>query len=162
MCSRGSSRHCLVQADTIMLTDLQRDILIKSAEGIQEGMWCVGNWFSPVPHTSEKYASSYGAGLEILWDDQYSQREEIDLGALSKSYRCVEGELAFRTILLGGTYDDFHHLELVVGNAVDKVCGACRGVEDDTDLFNHNDFCMEGKDSFTAGQEWADIFRSVL
>lgn len=148
-----------------MLTDLQRDILIKSAEGIQEGMWCIGNWFSPIPHTSEQYASSYGPGLEILWDDEYSQREEIDLEALSKSYRCVEGELAFRTILLGGTYDDFHYLELVLGGAVAETCGMCRKSiteYEDLDLFNHNDFCMDHKDAFTAGQEWAEIFRSVL
>lgn len=147
------------------LTDLQRDILIKSAEGIQEGMWCVGNWFSPIPHTSDQYVSILSPGLEILWDDEYSQREEIDLEALSKSYRCVEGELALRTVLLGGTYDDFHRLELVLGGVISKTCEVCKRSQDsfeEVDLFNHNDFCMEGKDAFTAGQEWAEIFRSVL
>lgn len=145
-----------------MITDLQRDILIKAAEGIQEGMWCVGDWFSSLPATNPHYISFNGP----MVDDLFEEDSELELEALSKMYRCVEGELAFRTLILGGTLSDYSAVEKLVNDRLPEICENCKqrkARDGELDLFDHNDQCMgPDKDVFTAGQEWADIFRSIL
>lgn len=143
-----------------MLTDLQRDILIKSAEGIQEGMWCKGEWFSSVPDTCE------AEEFENVLPDEIFESDEVllsnaEIDNLSRMYRCAEGELMFRTLLLGGKQSDYLAVEGAVHKAILENCEKCSS-QDDYNVFDHNDVCMLGLDPFTAGQQWSEIFRSVL
>lgn len=143
-----------------MLTDLQRDILIKSAEGIQEGMWCKGKWFAP-QRTSDGAGFSeegeYCDNVSLLFESKVTSAA---LSYAASSYRCVEGEIAYRTFLLGGNEVDYEILIDVVTEAVRAKCERCEGR--DEDLWNHNDQCMDDYDAFTAGVEWATTFRSLL
>lgn len=152
-----------------MLTDLQRDILIKSAEGIQEGMWCRGQWFAREITPSGLAVDNLDshAPNEIMFDVESGKLimdAEALMGIASK-HRCVEGEVAYRTALLGGSYQDYLEVLAVASVAVLESCSRCRDALEDGDnapLFQHNDECMKKLDVFTAGQQWADIFRSLL
>ena len=152
-----------------MLTDLQRDILIKSAEGIQEGMWCRGQWFAKEIDNAydaiEDCASSSPREL-IFDDDGQLVIDQEQLLSIASQYRCVEGEIAYRTALQHGTYDDYLAIEDAVLTSVVETCDYCKTRSSEMrrtiSLYEHNDNCMEGYDAFTAGQEWSEIFRSLL
>lgn len=153
-----------------MLTDLQRDIIIKSAEGIQEGMWCKGEWFVSTPlglESDEDWQNMLPD--EIFGDDGKVALSNAQVGVLTSMYRCAEGELMLRTAVLGGTQSDFLVIEGAVSKAITERCERCallseKGEEEgySYDVFDHNDVCMVSLDAFTAGQQWSDIFRSLL
>lgn len=124
-----------------MLTDLQRDILVKAAEDIQEGMWCRGSAFF-----DEISCSQFPP--EAMFDEEF-----LTLETATRSRRCAQGELALAAKRLGGDVDDFAHAESYVRTHLGNCrCGS---------VWSHNDHCMDTLDVFSAGQEWARIFREV-
>lgn len=150
-----------------MLTDLQRDILIKSAEGIQEGMWCTGEWFTNSPQGDMDDKSFLNVLPDDVFDGQETLLNSAQIDNLTKLHRCAEGELMLRTLMLGGTQSDYIAVERAVHGAVVDLCDRCSGRKDSGrtnsfDVSDHNDTCMSGLDPFTAGQQWSDIFRSLL
>lgn len=126
-----------------MLTDLQRDILIKAAEGIQEGMWC--------RHTAFSVPMKGSMGTNTIFNGDLTLDEALS------SYRCAMGELGLRTVQLGGNGDDYFEARAAVTRVllVIKCNGECVG-----SISSHNDYCMKG-DAFSAGQEWAEMFRAA-
>ena len=134
------------------LTDTQRDIAIKAAEGIQEGAWCIGAAF----HLPGPDRRAYSTG-DCLFQDHLTVDEAL------QSRRCAVGELALRTAQIGGL-TDFQPVVEATASRVRALCPAVRhGLGEDADeaVTFHNDICMRTADPFTAGQEWARIFREV-
>jgi hypothetical protein len=141
-----------------MLTDLQRDILIKSREGIKEGMWCTGAWFAPSVVEEDGVSAVYS----IHAMDDVKAFEAVatypeNLETIAAYHRCAEGEIAFRTMLAGGTWEDYVHILTAVSEHLDVVCRQeCNTVE------SHNDTCMADFAKLDGGQEWAHIFDEVI
>ena len=138
-----------------MLTDLQKDILIKSAEGIQEGMWCRGAWFTS--------SVVEGDGASSNWTDTSILQGYLEPGFAVSLHRCAQGEIALRTVMAGGQQSDYDAIDRAVSRTI-RDEGSCvlshEGVHNSA-VPNHNDVCMSELDSFAAGQEWARIFREV-
>lgn len=125
------------------LTDLQKDILVKAAEGIQEGLWCRGVKFLGFTPEQALLGEMYGTSLT--------------LDMVRPVQRCALGELEFRTAELGGKFSDFSAVRYVVSEAVNEACDMPHGAA----IVDHNDKCLYDADIFTAGQEWAEIFRKA-
>ena len=113
-----------------------KDILLKAAEDVQQGMWCRGVWFHG--HIDTASAQDLLSG-ELTADDA------------QKMHRCAEGSIALATAMLGGDYSTYL---TTLGHAADHI-----NHEAGEFVSDHNDKCMKGMDAFDAGQEWATIFR---
>lgn len=159
------------------LTDLQRDILIKSAEGIKEGMWCRGAWFAPKlsgEGKSRDAEDGYGGESALPWRTTWwatmtwteiTEQEMLEM--LGTAYRCAEGEVAYRTALAGGSYDDVRHIFAEVNAYLrykftrrSDAWNAHSPLPDET-MNEHNDDCQDWMTADQAAEEWFEIFRAV-
>lgn len=141
-----------------MLTDLQRDILVKAAEGIQEGMWCRNAAFREPDQDADEGETWAGSlfGTSSKWS----------LAMAASAERCATGELAYRTAQLGGKFGDYYTICGYVGDVIAEECSVRVHEREDDDgedqITWHNDRCLPfAMDAFSAGQEWARIFRQV-
>lgn len=142
-----------------MLTDLQRDILIKSREGIQEGLWCQGSWF-----TEGLDEEGCSVGRSLGDDDFFYEYDMKGVGALeavARFHRCAEGEIAFRTMQVGGTENDYGEILGAIVDHLEETCAKCHKYNEPS-VESHNDRHMDGLDKLEGGQEWARIFDAVI
>jgi hypothetical protein len=115
-----------------------KDILLKAAEDVQQGMWCKGSWF---------HDSGYGLSRVL-------EAAEEEVALLAASRRCAQGSLVLATRLLGGTEDDYLDAENAVDNRLMSHVGWWSG------LIAYNDDSLPD-DPFEAGQQLAELFRTT-
>ena len=148
-----------------------KDILIKAAEDVQQGMWCVGKWFS---HRGFSDCDLFPGAFPHYNPSPAIRKLSIDhrLELAQGSERCAEGSIALATALLGGTHNDY--LEAIRAVEQEKDPGDPKMmIEDYGGLADYNDTRLvevvrdgetvsitEGS-RFAAGQILAGIFRSA-
>lgn len=107
-----NTRYILRNRDTV------KDILLKAASDVGQGMWCIGSWFTKPKTVKEdgkvmvvedySYADIEVFGLitSPLPESLYSTRSREDwISVLSKMERCAEGSIALATIMAGKSQD---------------------------------------------------------
>ena len=123
-----------------------RDILLKAAEDVTQGMWCKGTWFDVADFIDISMNPDH-----VLFDGR------LTVEVAQKHERCAEGSVALATALLGGGSEDYDRAV----EAVQRRVGACPEIHGEHYLRTHNDICLEGFDPFEAGQQLAELFRST-
>ena len=113
-----------------------KDILLKAAEDVQQGMLCRSGWFL---NEGDGYSDKDLLTGCLTVDDAQSMP------------RCAEGSIALATAMLGSDWSTYVRTRDHVAAHINH--------EDGCSVAVHNDFCMKNKDAFEAGQEWATIFR---
>lgn len=119
-----------------------RDILLKAAEDVQQGMWCRGGWFRNI------HSGTYLMRMPDMW----GSRQTLDY--LTRHQRCAGGSLALATANAGGDYKSWVDTLSAVGATIRQTCD-CAG-----HLQGHNDHCLSD-DPFEAGQQLAELFRTT-
>lgn len=149
------------------LTDLQRDILIKSREGIQHGMWCRGDAFlgETIEFTSVDEMWTWRTPDVLSELSTETHRELLD--QLDAAHRCATGEIYLQALKLGGTVEDTKAVFEVVGRIVAGEAHGT-GIEHEDNEYTaqnviegHNDNCTT-IDPTQAGESWASIFDKAL
>ena len=96
-----------------------KDILLKTSEGLKQGLICNGSWFKWEEEVEEMGVYDFSMDESEFWDgliykryDQGDREIKVDTQKLLKqaneAERCIEGEVALQTANLGGTQDDYH------------------------------------------------------
>ena len=117
------------------MTVTTKDILYKAAEDVQQGMWCMGQWFEDQGEVS----------VTRVYD---KLTDRLSVEQMQSSPRCAEGSLVLSTRLLGGTAEDYGKAVGAVEARIDRA------------LFIFNDHSLPN-DPFSAGQQLAELFRST-
>lgn len=124
---------------------ITKDILIKAAEDVQQGMWCQGALFKMAWPADDIFVSSHVKELA------------------QKAPRCAEGSINLATALSGGDWADaekaIHAVNAVLGEFCDEKIHFGEDLLPCNTLYHHNDHHMDDMDSFEAGQHLAEIFR---
>lgn len=155
-----------------------KDILIKAAEDVQQGMWCSGALFQTVGGVWDMYLEIVPESLSssfISLDESvmsYSPMETIESVILnaekaSKSHRCAQGSIALAAALLGHgrqpvLEEILSRADELVTKALYEHCSSCAEASFYRLSFlivTHNDCHMRGYGPFEAGVFWAEIFR---
>jgi hypothetical protein len=118
-----------------------RDILLKAAEDVTQGMWCRGHYF--MDEAEELFP-------EALF--RSSSTELLDLAQNSR--RCAHGSLVVATLLLGGSLNDYTAVDRAVHSRVTSFTEA-------SGLIAYNDDILPD-DPFEAGQQLAELFRMTV
>lgn len=110
-----------------------RDILLKAAEDVQQGMWCKEFWFID-PRTNAHYFD-----FDLFGDD-------LSIETAQASKRCAAGSIALAAALLGGSWPEAREAGWVVQAQLGE------GLLDFNERF---------VDPFEAGQQLAELFRTT-
>ncbi len=141
------------------MTDPQviHDILIKAAEDVQEGMWCIGAWFTSNPDNEDNE-------FVVSPETAFSPRQTV--AKLSKLHRCAEGSILLSTRMAGHGIGVYHQALHAVQNNLKADCESCRRQSGTPSLNYHNDTCLSRRETgvteehqFEAGQRLAELFR---
>lgn len=121
-----------------------KDILLKAASDVEQGMHCKGAWFKPFLKEGE--SSVIAAFLK-----------DITIEQMEKSQRCAGGSLALSTRLLGGNEDDLFEAIKIVEDEIQiqSPYGHHR-----VTLYTYNDALLP-HDPFAAGQKLSELFRAA-
>lgn len=125
-----------------------RDILLKAAEDVTQGMWCRGTWFQDPDDEAQIWSADELFG--VSFDKKVG---ELPLDHAIKSRRCAEGSLALAAKLLGGGFGDYRTAK----RAVDRRLELQGHVGS---LMAFNDAHLPN-DPFEAGQQLAELFRTT-
>lgn len=136
-----------------MKNDTYRDILIKAAEDVQQGLWCTGHWF---------YDDKNHVGY--LADHIFAKGTGLTLEDAALMRKCAEGSVAYATVQAGGGVQDYQKvIKLVNANVPD--CDDCYDAFDarfNPKTLNHyNDVHLDSMDQFGSGQKLAELFRKT-
>lgn len=152
-----------------MLTDLQRDILLKASEGIKEGAWCQSNWFIDPVYGELGFGSNFLCEDTIdfySYDEESRERKSTEsvLMLMARSKRCAAGEVAWQTKLIGGGMGDYEAAVRAVDVTLQQRCEICADGEYDGPAdctVSHNDSHMSGMSVDDAGLHLSEIYREA-
>ena len=131
------------------------DVLIKAGEDVQQGMWCMGSWFS---EQADWRLSDDG----LSWAPEEVFTLQLTVEKLSKLHRCAEGSIALATITAGLPLSVYQQAVGAVDKNLDNHCDKCEAAHSsETVLHEHNDGHMEYMNPFEAGQHLSEIFRAT-
>lgn len=164
--------------------DLLRDILLKGAEDVAQGMWCRGAQFAAEVDEESRYVGYGTAGYDqaryvLVWPLLYTElvgspadsemRSEL-MGVALGAYRCAEGSLQVATAMLGGDpvawEEAVSWAEREIAGRPELTDGSCESLDEGCGrrmmpLAHFNDAHLTGMTPFEAGQVLAEIFRSA-
>lgn len=118
-----------------------RDILLKAAEDVQQGMWCKTSTFRVNGEARLVTDLLYG-------DSNFDFIDPITLDQAMASKRCAQGSLGVATMLLGGRFDEYTAALTAVQDRIGTL------------LWVYNDDHLPD-DPFEAGQQLAELFRTT-
>lgn len=128
-----------------------KDILLKAAEDVQQGMWCQGALF---------------AGKNDLYGEIFISKPALE--EAQGKLRCAEGSVGLAAALQGFPEEISQAAILHVCETLPDLCdqpgpgqpdAVTRDPRPCDTLFHHNDHHMDDINAFEAGQHLAEIFR---
>ena len=147
------------------------DILIKSAEDVQQGMWCTGAWFTNKRQISMEMQENpldvaNIAETEVAYGDSEVFDNELSVDHLKSLQRCAEGSIALATIIAGENSMMYRKAVKAVERVLPDHCESCARTSVDypdqpVSLNAHNDGHLYSVDEFEAGQKLSELFRDT-
>lgn len=144
--------------------DIIKDILLKAAEDVQQGLWCSGSWFSEFGDSGPSYADN--EFFDLVRPESGSEHRSMAVEDFSSYHRCAEGSIALATAMAGYGPNMYRSAVKAVEDHM-KDSNLCP-LKLPHSLSSHNDTCILSMffDTtetlpFDAGQHLAELFRST-